>query len=424
MKRLIVLLAVLICLVDVCAAQPEASRRTRTNTRNRTAAMKVIQLAEPKTKGTMSLEEALQRRRSVRFFTSEPLKFSEIAQLAWAGQGVTDLQRGLRTAPSAGALYPIDLYFSTTDGLFVYRPANHSMEQVIAQDIKPKLMEVMGGPEAVATAGCNIIVAGSSRKLSERFRDKSKTYMLLEAGHIAQNIQLQAVCLGLGSVTIGGMDSRQTSRVCRLPTGYEVLYVIPVGHPGTQTTPGTDQDSTTPTENAVQATGKTALFIVPSQGFQDDELFQAKRALDLSGVRTVIASRKAGPVQGMLGNQAQAMLALNQVRVEDFDAIIFVGGPGAEEYFEDPLARSIAREAVRNKKILGATSIAPTILAGAGVLTGVRVTGFVSEKEKLQQAGAIYMGLPVERDGNIITSSGPMASPDFARALAAALAGR
>ena len=424
MKRLIVFLAILTCLVELCAAQPASQRRSRTNTRGRGGVMKVIQLAEPKRKGAMSLEEALLKRRSVRLFTGEPLKFSEIAQLAWAGQGVTEFQRGLRTAPSAGGLYPIDLYFCTADGLFVYRPANHSLEQVLAQDIRPKLMEAMGGPQAVATAGCNIIVAGSSRKLSGKFRDKSKTYMLLEAGHIAQNIVLQAVCMDLGSVTIGGFDSRQTSRACRLPTGFEVLYVIPVGHPATQTTPGVNQDQVASTVSATQAVGKTALFIIPSQGFQDDELFQAKRALDLSGVRTVIASRTAGAIQGMLGNQAQAMLALNQVRVEDFDAIIFVGGPGAEEYFEDPLARSIAREAARNKKILGATSIAPTILAGAGVLTGVRVTGFVSEKEKLQQAGAIYIGIPVERDGNIITTSGPMAAPDFARALVAALAGR
>jgi protease I len=324
----------------------------------------------------------------------------------------------------------MDIYFDTIDGLFVYRPENHALEQLYTQNIREKLLEATSGASSVATAGCNIIIAGSSRKLASKFRDKSRTYMFLEAGHIAQNIQLQAVAMGLGSVTIGGHNTRETTRACRLPKGYEAIYVIPVGRPAVPTTqplqtqPLQPQPQQTAAPVPNQPVRPRAVFIIPSQAFHDDELFQPQRALDLAGVQTVIASKKTGPVQGMLGNAAPVTLALNQLRVDDFQAVIFVGGTGVQEYYDDPLAHSIAREAMQKQKLVGATSMAPTILAKAGVLTGYRVTGFVSQKETLQQAGAIYIGIPVERDKNLITSSGPMAAPDFARALTAALTRR
>jgi SagB-type dehydrogenase family enzyme len=401
--------------------------QTRTRTGGRTGArggQKVIQLTEPKLQGSMSLEEALAKRRSVRQFSGEVLKYSQIAQLAWAGQGITDPQRGLRTAPSAGALYPIDLYFATPDGLFVYRPQQHSLEQTINEDIRPRLAAVAGGHESIARAGCTIVIAGSSRKLAGQFRDQARTYTLLEAGHVAQNIVLQAVSLGLGSVTIGGFDSREVERLCRLPTGTNAIYLIPVGYAAAATPPTPTQSTDTTQPTASPALGKKVLLIVPSKDFHDEELFETQRAIGFAGAQITIASSRPGPIQGMLGNVAQAQLALNQVSVDDFDAIVFIGGPGAAEYFENPLALNIARDAAGKKKVLAAISTAPTILANAKVLTTFRVTAFVSEREKIQQAGAIYTGLPVERDRFIITGSGPMAAPQFGMAVAAALAGR
>ena len=424
MKRLSVSVLLLVCLLTVGLAQRTADRPLRSSSRGRSTGRKIIQLAEPNKTGQMSVEEALQKRRSVRLFTGQPLEFSELGQLAWAGQGVTDRQRGWRTATSAGALYPLNVYFCTPEGLFLYKPQDHSMEQLATEDVRPQLFEASGGQQAIATSGCTIILGGSSRKLAARFRDDARRYMLLEGGHVAQNIQLQAVAMGLGSVTIGGFNSRQASRAARLPKGYEVIYLIPVGHPQTAAPAASTAAGRASSPAVSQSNRPRALFIIPPQGFQDDELFQPKRALELSGVETVIAGRTRGVVRGMLGNRAEAVLALNEVQVDPFDAVVFVGGTGTQAYFEDPLVQSIARQAVSSGKIVGATSMAPTILANAGVLTGVRVTGFVSEKEKLQQAGAVYMGFPVERDRNIITASGPMAAPAFARALVTAIAER
>ncbi|MBA7632717.1 hypothetical protein ES703_40270 [subsurface metagenome] len=404
MKRLTILGIVLVCFAALCLGQ----RRTR-------SPQKIIRLTKPSLTGTVSFEEALAKRRSVRLFASKPLDSEQIGQLAWAGQGITETQRGLRTAPSAGETYPIDLYFATPEGLFMYRPAEHSLEQTSDQDVRGGLAAAASMQESVATAGCNIIVAGSVRKLTSQFREKARTYMLLEAGHIAQNIQLQAVCLDLGSVTIAGFNSRDVSRTCKLTRGLEPLYIICVGYPIEQAA-----------EEALQeGTGtKRAALIVASQNFRDEELFETKRALDAAAVQTVIASTRIGIIRGALGSIAEANILVGQLRVEDYDAIIFIGGLGAVEYVANPAALNLAREAVRQRKILAAISTAPTILANAGVLAGVRATSFLSERNRLILAGAVYTGIPVEQDRLIITSSSPAASIQFGRAIADALTGR
>jgi protease I len=409
MRRLTILAIIIAGFAVVCFG------RYRPRVSSRKPVLKIIQLTEPKLTGPVSFEEALAKRRSVRQFTNQPLKFTQIGQLAWAGQGITEPQKGLRTAPSAGAIYPIELYFATPDGLFIYRPQQHSLEETFNQDVRGKL-------GAVTNAPCDIIVAGSVRKLTAKFRKDAKRYMLLEAGHVAQNIQLQAVCLGLGSVTVGGFDIRSVSRVCKLPKNLEPLYVICVGYPAGQTVPAGDEEEKE-AHKTEDVKAKRAVLITARENFRDEELFETKRVLDAASVETVIASTKIGPIRGMLGNIAEAGILVNQVRVDDYDAIIFVGGSGVAEYFDNPVALNIAREAAQKRKVLAAICLAPTVLANAGVLKGVRVTGFLSERDILVQAGAIYSGFPVERDGLIITSSGPLAAVPFGQAIAAALAG-
>ncbi|MBN2138242.1 MAG: DJ-1/PfpI family protein [Sedimentisphaerales bacterium] len=408
MKRLISSLIILIAVAGVLFAR-QASRSAARNRPMR----KIIQLAEPKLKGLVSLEEALLKRRSVRQYANRLLSFPAIGQLAWAGQGITEPVKGLRTAPSAGAIYPIDLYFATPEGLFIYHAKEHSLEQTITEDIRADL--------GVPPAPCDIIIAGSSRKLADRFRDKARTYMLLEAGHIAQNIQLQAVCLELGSVTIGGIDTRQVARACKLPKYTEAIYVISVGYPLAAAENADDalrRSTTSPVK------GKRAAIIVPSMNFHDIELTDTKRALDMAGVETTIASTRRGGVTGMLGNTVEATVMLNALNADDYDAFVFIGGAGVVEYFDNPIVRTIARDAASKRKVLAAISAAPTILANAGVLTGRRATAFASEQQKLQHGGAVFTQVAVEKDAFIVTCSGPAAAGLFATAIMDALAGK
>ena len=420
MKRLTILTIILAGCAALCLGQ----YRPRVSARG--SALKIVQLAEPRLKGQLSFEEALAKRRSVRQFTGQPLKPTEIGQLAWAGQGITEPKKGLRTAPSAGEIYPIELYFATQDGLFVYRPQGHGLEQIFEQDVRGVLAAAASMQEAAVRAGGDIIVAGSARRLSAKFRDDARKYMLLEAGHIAQNIQLQAVCLDLGSVTVGGFDIKEVSRICKLPKELEPIYIICVGYPATGgTTEGTEQTKTSAqTQQPAVGSGKRAALIIAGENFQDEEFFVTQRALEAAGVETVIASTRLGAIRGMLGGVAEVRVLVNQLRVDDFDAIIFIGGSGAAQYFDNPAALNIAREAARKRKVLAAISIAPTILANAGALTGVRASSYLSERERLVGAGAIYTGVPVERDRFIITATGPAAAALFGQAIVDTLAGK
>ena len=127
----------------------------------------------------------------------------------------------------------------------------------------------------------------------------------------------------------------------------------------------------------------------------------------------------------MLGGSIDARILLTQLRVDDYDAIIFIGGSGAAlEYFDNPVALNIAREAAQKRKVLAAISIAPSVLANAGVLVGTRATSYLSERARLVNAGAIYTGAPVEKDRFIITATNPMAAALFSQAILDALAGR
>jgi SagB-type dehydrogenase family enzyme len=384
--------------------------------RPRAGGSKVVQLPEPNLSGSISLEQAISMRRSVRQFADKPLNFVQMGQLAWAGQGITDKQRGLRAAPSAGALYPIELYFVTPDGLFVYRPDEHSLEQLSQSDLRKQLSAATLGQEPVADAACDIIIAGSARKVATKYGNKATRFMLLEAGHVAENIQLQAVTLGLASVPVGAFDVKNVAKACQLPGDLEPLLIVCAGYPLVKQ----ETDKSQPSSKTA-AEAKKVILVVPSVNFTDEELFQTQRILTGAGIETVIASSKIGPLQGALGGIAVSEVVLDKVPAEDFDAVIFIGGPGAVEYFTDPAALGIVREAAARGKVIAAISIAPTILANAGMLKGVRATGFLPQREQMLKGGARYTGAPVERDGLIITGSDPSAAIPFAQTIAAAL---
>jgi len=407
------LVIILVGFATLCPAQRKS----------RIPPLRVIQLPAPKLTGTVSIEEVLAKRRSVREFTGQPLNFTQISQLAWAGQGITEKENGFRTAPSAGAIYPINLYFAIQGGVFVYNPYEHSLEQTLDQDVRIRLAAAASNQGVVAEAACNIIVAGSVRKLTAKYRNKAQRYMLLEAGHIAQNIQLQAVGLKLGSVSVGAFNIRDVNKACRLPANLEPLYIICVGYPAVPTITGKGEEGKG-THRTDSTKAKRAVLIIASENFREEELFETKFVLDGAGVETVTASTRTGVINGMLGGSAEARILVRDIVVDDYDAIIFIGGSGAREYFDSGVALDIAREAADKRKVLAAICIAPSVLANAGVLTGVRATSFVSERARLQRAGAIYTGAPVERDGPIITGRGPEAARLFGEAVADAIFSR
>jgi SagB-type dehydrogenase family enzyme len=179
----------------------------------------------------MPLSEAIAKRRSVRSYTDEALTLQEISQLAWAGQGITEPERGLRAAPSAGATYPIELYLFTPEGVFRYVPQGHRLLQLSDQDGRSDLSKAALGQQCVAAAPLSFVVTAVVARTSEKYGERAERYVQLEAGHVAENIALQAVALGLGSVPVGAFRDAAITDLLALPAGETPLYVLPVGHP-------------------------------------------------------------------------------------------------------------------------------------------------------------------------------------------------
>jgi len=168
--------------------------------------------------------------------------------------------------------------------------------------------------------------------------------------------------------------------------------------------------------------GKEVLMIIAERNFRDEELLEPKGILEKEGAKVTVASTSLNVAIGMLGARVTPDILLKKVKVDDYDAIIFVGGGGASQYWNDSLAHQIAQEAVNKGKILCAICIAPVTLANAGVLSEKKATVWPSEKEKIEAKGVIYTGKAVQVDGKIITANGPQSAKKFAREIVKALA--
>jgi SagB-type dehydrogenase family enzyme len=192
---------------------------------------KIVQLPPPEQKGKMSVEEALARRRSVREFTREALTERELSQLLWAAQGVTHPD-GLRAAPSAGALYPLELYVATASGFYHYDPPRHRLLQLSDRDLQAALRRAAWDQEAITQASAVFVFAAVYERTSRKYgAARTPRYVHMEVGHAAENLLLEAVALGLGGVMIGAFQDAAIQNALGLPADHSPLYLIPIGHP-------------------------------------------------------------------------------------------------------------------------------------------------------------------------------------------------
>lgn len=193
-----------------------------------------IKLPDPLQRGNTSTEEAILKRRSVRSYKDSPLTLKEISQLLWAAQGITG-PGGLRAAPSAGALYPLEMYViagnvnGLPDGIYHYRPHKHELAGIIKGDKRNELCSAALGQPPVRNAAAVIVFSAVYERTTVKYGDRGIQYVHMETGHAAQNIFLQAVSLGLGAVVIGAFDDGAVTEVLKMPAGEQPLYIMPVG---------------------------------------------------------------------------------------------------------------------------------------------------------------------------------------------------
>jgi len=199
------------------------------------AARDKVNLPDVVLDGDMSVEKAINQRRSIRDYVNNPLSLAEIAQLLWAAQGITDKATGKRAAPSAGATYPLEVYLvagnvdDLSSGLYKYRPHKHDLTLLKQGSLQDAFCEAALGQESVRDAAAVILFTAVYERTTQKYGERGVRYVHIETGHAAQNVFLQAGALGLGTVVVGAFDDQSLRELMSLDVGEHPLYLMPVG---------------------------------------------------------------------------------------------------------------------------------------------------------------------------------------------------
>jgi SagB-type dehydrogenase family enzyme len=195
----------------------------------------MIKLPQPRKDSFFSVERAIYSRRSVREYQDKDLKFEDVSQLLWAAQGITS-RHGLRSAPSAGALYPIEIYLVAGNveklqpGVYKYIPPNHSLKKVIDKDIRKELCNSALGQSCVIEAPATIVISVVFERTTKRYGQRGIRYTYFEAGCVAENIHLQAENLGIGTVVVGAFYDEKVKQALAMDTNETPVALMPIGY--------------------------------------------------------------------------------------------------------------------------------------------------------------------------------------------------
>ncbi|MBW6496762.1 MAG: SagB/ThcOx family dehydrogenase [Bacteroidales bacterium] len=194
----------------------------------------MIALPQPITDGSMSLEKAISLRRSVRSYVNQPLSIEELSQLLWAGQGINN-ERGFRTAPSAGATFPLELFVMVNNvaglkkGLYHYQIGEHALKLTDARELEGEVARASLSQSMISDAGVVIIFTAIFDRTTSRYGERGIRYIHNEVGHVSQNIHLQVSALNLGTVVIGAYRDEEVEAILNLGEEFRVLYMMPIG---------------------------------------------------------------------------------------------------------------------------------------------------------------------------------------------------
>ena len=197
---------------------------------------RLIELPEPDLTGQETLEHVLASRRSIRNFARGSMTMAELGQLLWAAQGISD-PSGLRTAPSAGALYPLELYAivgaleDLAAGIYRYLPRRHGLDLVAKGEFHAEFAAAALMQEWTVQSGLILIVAAAFDRTTVKYGERGRRYVAIEAGHAVQNVYLQSVALGLGATEVGAFRDDAVAHLVRLPSDQEPVTSVVVGKP-------------------------------------------------------------------------------------------------------------------------------------------------------------------------------------------------
>lgn len=236
MRRIVFIMVAFFCVIwnQACSHPALVSETSSTALPAAPAEPVIIDLPQPKQDSEASLEKTLLLRRSVRSYKDDPLNLEEVSQLLWAAQGVSD-SRGFRTAPSAGALYPLEVYLvvgnvqGLAQGVYRYVPNKHELLKVADGDKRHELAVAALAQRPVSEGAVDIVFTAVYSRTTGKYGERGIRYVHIEVGHAGQNVCLQATALGLGSVTIGAFSDELVARLLTIPQGESPLYIISIG---------------------------------------------------------------------------------------------------------------------------------------------------------------------------------------------------
>jgi len=241
-KNKFILALLLLIFLTACGQGSNPSNIEKTNFDS----SDVIYLPTPQLDGSVSVEKALYNRRSQRDFQNMEISLEQLSQILWAAYGITlsrtdfeFLRGGLRTAPSAGGLYPLEIYVAVgkvegfESGLYKYIAQGHKIVQISNEDIRAKLCSASYGQKMIEEAPASIIFTAIFGRTTNKYKERGRErYVCMDLGHSAQNVYLQAEALGLGTCAIGAFSDEHIAKIMQLPKEEEPLYIMPIGHYG------------------------------------------------------------------------------------------------------------------------------------------------------------------------------------------------
>jgi nitroreductase len=207
-RKVLARLANWVCALGLASFLPLKGAIAKDNRQNQGAGMK---LPQPKMEGSISVERAIRQRRTIRVYNSQILQLNQLSQLLWSAQGITGSRRFKRAAPSAGALYPMDVY------------------AVVGQDLRDRVARAAISQMWMANAPINLVITAEYSRATGKYGKRGIRYAQIEAGHIGQNLFLQAEALGLRAGIVGAFHGRELIEIMKLPRSHEPLLIMPIG---------------------------------------------------------------------------------------------------------------------------------------------------------------------------------------------------
>ncbi len=367
-----------------------------------------MKLPATEAEGDVSVEQVLKKRGKKVQTTTRNLSFFEVSQLLWAGYGYNNIDEKTRTVASQDDAYPLSLYLATNNNIYRYLPDENAVEKVAESDIRKKLSDAAKKDANVYRSTFNIIVTGSEKKAGYRMPRNAKQYMLVEAGRVCQNIELEAIALGLAVKSTLNFDVKKVRSLLKLKGSDEPIAIITINK--TSSKNAYDFKPIKARQESTQATTelpKRVAVVIPDRRVIEREYSDILATFRLVGVSVDVACPTLNEVRGDRGNIIRPNILIKDLRSSDYDGIVLVGGAtGKKLYKDDALVARIVRDFYNDGDLIGALGRTPKILAMAGIVRNLRVASDLSQRKELKRAGAVWIDSPIEISGNIITAKG------------------